>query len=115
VGEPKANTNCVLCLCTFPNAEEANTLGRKMVEEKRAACVNLLTGVHSIYRWQGAVEEGGEVLAIFKTTAEAVDSLQQRLLELHSYEVPEFVVLPISSGSKPYLDWIRGALSNSEA
>lgn len=76
------------------------------VEERLAACVNRLSGVHSTYRWQDRVAEEPEVLLVIKTTHERFDALRDRLLELHPYDVPELVALDISGGHVPYLEWI---------
>ena len=73
---------------TAPSAEEAERIGRTLVEERLAACVNLLGGIHSIYRWQGAVEEADEVAMIAKTTATRFAALDRRVRELHGYDVP---------------------------
>jgi periplasmic divalent cation tolerance protein len=99
-----------LVLVTAGSREEAERIARAVVEERLAACVNLLGGVRSIYRWQGAVETADEVLLLIKTRSDAIDSLRERVMELHSYEVPEFVVLEIAGGSDAYLAWIRASV-----
>lgn len=91
---------------TAPDAAVARTLARALVEEKCAACVNLVPGVESIYRWQGAVEEASEVLLIAKTTAGRVPDLVRRLRELHPYEVPECVVLEPRDVEPKYKAWL---------
>jgi periplasmic divalent cation tolerance protein len=93
---------------TFPSEEEAKRIGRTLVEERLAACVNILGACHSIYRWQGEIEETGEVAAIFKTRAAAAEALIARLAALHSYDVPAAVAWPIGAGQKAYLDWVEG-------
>ncbi|HEV7404528.1 MAG TPA: divalent-cation tolerance protein CutA [Chthoniobacteraceae bacterium] len=93
-------------LSTFPSIEEARTVCRRLVEERLAACANLLPAVESIYRWQGVVETATETMAILKTTAEGFAKLEARLRELHSYEVPEIVALPVHGGSEAYLRWV---------
>ena len=75
-----------------------------------AACVNRVPGVTSVYRWQGAIEESAEVLLIIKTSSVKLTALEAALRELHSYEVPEFVVLQVADGSRPYLDWLFAAV-----
>ena len=86
---------------------DAQKIARALVEERLAACVNVVPGVMSVYRWQGAVEQQTELLLVIKTTSERVDALKARILELHPYELPEVVVLPIRGGHGAYLAWIE--------
>ncbi|MBL8955538.1 MAG: divalent-cation tolerance protein CutA [Myxococcaceae bacterium] len=97
---------CVV-LITAPSQEKATELAHALVNEKLAACVNLVPGVRSIYRWEGAVEDAQEVLMLAKTTTDRFDALHQRVLALHPYQVPEVVRLDIAAGHLPYLDWVR--------
>lgn len=83
-------------------------MARRLVEERLVACVNLVAGVASIYRWQDEIQEEQEVLLVIKTVAEKVDPLQRRLLQLHTYEVPEFIVLDVEEGSEGYFEWLAG-------
>ncbi|MBA3818635.1 MAG: divalent-cation tolerance protein CutA [Deltaproteobacteria bacterium] len=99
-----------LVLCTLPDPAQAAALGRTLVEEQLAACVNLVPAIRSIYRWQGAVTEDAETLAIIKTTAAGYDALARRILELHPYEVPEIIAVALTDGHAPYLAWLAGAL-----
>lgn len=85
---------------------EALKIARSIVGEKLAACVNVVDGVHSIYWWKGAVEESGETLLIIKTRAEKFRKLVERIKELHSYDVPEIIALPIVVGNGDYLNWV---------
>jgi periplasmic divalent cation tolerance protein len=97
-----------LCVyMTAASAAEATRIGRALVEERLAACVNVLGGMHSIYRWQGAVEEADEVAMIAKTTVGRFAALERRARELHGYDVPCVVAWPHSRGNGPFLDWIR--------
>lgn len=96
-----------IVLVTAPTIEEAAPLGRRLVEEQLAACVNLVPGLRSIYRWQDHVQDDTEVLLIIKTSASACDRLIRRVLELHSYDTPEALVLPVLGGADAYLDWLR--------
>ena len=96
----------VVVLSTFPTPEKASEIARVLVDEQLAACVNLVPAVRSIYRWQGAVQDEPETLAIIKTTRAGYDALAKRLLDLHPYEVPEVLELPIASGHAAYLDWV---------
>jgi uncharacterized protein involved in tolerance to divalent cations/8-oxo-dGTP pyrophosphatase MutT (NUDIX family) len=91
---------------TAGSAAEADHLAHALVEEGLAACVNRLSAVHSVYRWQGKVEQSGEELLIIKTTKTLYAALEKRVRELHSYEIPEIIALPIVAGSEPYLNWL---------
>ena len=95
----------------FANAEEADRIGRQLVEERLAACVNILPGVRSVYRWKGAVESANEVAAIFKTTDRRADALITKIAGLHSYEVPCIVTWPIDKILAPYADWVEDSIS----
>lgn len=99
-----------IVLSTAGSPEEAARISRELVERRLAACVNRLPGATSVYRWQGAIEEASEVLLVVKTSAEKLEQLKAVLHELHSYEVPEFLVLEVSSGSQAYLDWLQAAV-----
>jgi periplasmic divalent cation tolerance protein len=94
----------------FANAEEAERIGRAMVEERLAACVNLLGQVRSIYRWKGAVETSEEVAAIFKTTDERAGLLITRIAALHSYDVPCIAAWPIDKILGGYADWVEDSV-----
>jgi len=99
-------TEYITVFITAPNEEEASKISRTIVEERLAACVNIIRSVRSIYRWQGRVEDESEVLMVVKTKRTLFDRLQKRVKELHSYEVPEIIGLPVVEGSKDYLDWL---------
>ncbi|MDT8342367.1 MAG: divalent-cation tolerance protein CutA [Longimicrobiales bacterium] len=103
-----------LVLVTAPGPE-ARLLARRVVEERLAACANLIPGVESVYRWQGGVEEAAETLLVLKTTAARVEALRARVRALHSYDVPEFLVLPVEGGLEPYLAWVRASVAEGEA
>lgn len=98
----------LILLTTFPDAEKARQIGTIWVESQLAACVNLLPGVESIYRWQGKTESSAEVLAVVKTTRGRLGELEASLRELHPYELPECLVLSPEGGSAEYLAWVRG-------
>ena len=91
----------------FADGAEAERIGRQMVEEQLAACVNILGQCRSFYRWEGAVEAAEEVAAIFKTTAAAAESLLARVSELHSYDVPAVAVWPIENAPLSYASWVE--------
>ena len=99
-------TEYIIVFITAKNEEEAAGIGHTIVEEKIAACVNIIRSVRSIYRWQGRVEDEQEVLMIVKTKSPLFERLQKRVKELHSYAVPEIIGLPVVEGSKEYLNWL---------
>ena len=96
----------VIVLTTLPSDFDSRAFGRTLVDERLAACVNLLPAMESVYRWEGRVEEDTERQVIIKTSRERVVALWDRIRELHPYETPEFVVLSIQDGSDAYLRWI---------
>ena len=91
----------------FADADEAERIGRAVVDDRLAACVNLLGPIRSIYRWNGAVESADEAAAIFKTSEAQVDALMTRIADLHSYDVPCIVAWPIERALGSYGDWIE--------
>lgn len=97
----------LLCYCSCPDAASAQAIAEALVGERLAACVNRLPAVHSTYRWLGAVTCDSEELLLIKTTAARFDALKTRLLELHPYELPELVAVPVQRGHEAYLDWVR--------
>ncbi|WP_420126264.1 divalent-cation tolerance protein CutA [Longimicrobium sp.] len=97
----------VLALSTAPDAEQAERIARALVEERLIACANLVPGVTSIYRWEGAVQAEAEVLMVMKTRHALVPRLKERLPRLHPYEVPELVVTAVVDGLDPYRRWVR--------
>ena len=102
-----------LILCTFPDADQARAIGTTLIEEQLAACVNLIPGVESIYRWQGAMETSAEVLAIFKTTLSAYPAFETRLRALHPYEVPEIIALDPDQVATDYARWVMDSVISS--
>lgn len=96
-------------LVTAPDAEVGARIGRVLVEEGLAACANLVPGIRSIYRWEGAVHDDAEVLLILKTRAALSAALAARVRALHPYQLPEVLALLVAGGSEPYLDWVRSA------
>lgn len=95
---------------TFPSGDKAAEVGRVLVEEQLAACVNIVPAIRSIYRWQGAVQEDAEVLAIIKTARHQFDAMTNRLTKLHPYELPEVIAMPLATGYGPYLAWVVGSV-----
>lgn len=99
-------TNARLVFVTAPDAEAAARLGRQLVDERLAACANILPLIRSIYRWQGAVHDEPEALLLLKTREDRVAALQARVGELHPYENPEALAVPVESGPANYLGWL---------
>jgi len=96
----------LLVLTNCPDEAVANAIALAVVEEKLAACVNILPRVQSVYRWQGTVESASEIPLLIKTTAAAYPALEQQIAELHPYAVPEIIALPIRHGLPAYLNWL---------
>ncbi len=95
-----------LVLVTVPSRADGERIGRALVEERLAACVNVVPGLRSVYRWQGAVEAADEALLLIKTTAAAVEALAARVRSLHPYTLPEVIALPVAAGLTAYLAWV---------
>jgi periplasmic divalent cation tolerance protein len=96
-----------LCFCTCPDLESAQRIADSLVEERLAACVSVLPGLRSVYRWQGAIQRADEVLLLVKTTRERVEPLTARVASLHPYELPEVVAVEVAGGLAAYLDWVE--------
>jgi periplasmic divalent cation tolerance protein len=96
-----------VALVTVPDDATAERLGRILVEERLAACANIVPGVRSIYRWQGEVQNDAEVLVVLKTTDTRGEELSRRVAQLHPYEVPEVLLLEVGGGHTPYIEWVR--------
>jgi len=96
----------LVVFCTFPDMETAGKAVRELVEQRLAACGNILKEVHSVYRWRGEVESSEEVLAILKLDSTRYGELETKLRSLHPYEVPEIIAFPISKGLPEYLRWV---------
>jgi periplasmic divalent cation tolerance protein len=92
--------------CTFPDVETARRIARGAVEQRYAACANLLPALQSIYRWRGMIEQADETLVVYKTSAARYTDLEAFLLRSHPYEVPEIIALPLSAGSAAYIQWV---------
>jgi periplasmic divalent cation tolerance protein len=103
--------DALVVLSTFPSLERATAAADALVGERLAACVNLVPGLTSIYRWQGAIQRDAEVLAIIKTTRAGYAALAARLAALHPYEVPELLALDVTTGAAPYLAWLAAQVA----
>ncbi len=97
----------IIVFITAPNEDEAAGIARSLVEARLAACVNIVKNIRSIYAWQGNIEDASETLMIAKTQNTLFDALSAKVRELHSYDVPEIIALPIVDGSEDYLKWLR--------
>lgn len=100
-----------LVLVTAPDPDTAARIARTLVEERLAACGNVIPGLRSIYRWKGAIEDSAEALLLLKTRSEVYERLQARVVELHPYECPEVIRLDVAGGLPAYLDWISKSAS----
>ena len=105
------DASTVVVLTTLPDETSASGLAARLVEERLIACANVVAGVTSVYRWDGEVKRDPEVLVVAKTTAQAASTVQARIAELHPYEVPEVLVLPVHGGYRPYLEWVAAEVS----
>jgi len=97
----------IVVFITAGSKEEADRIGRTLVEEKLAACTNTVSPIHSVFTWKGKMYEEGEALLIVKSVKHKLDELIYRVKKLHSYEVPEIIALPVVGGSREYLTWVE--------
>ena len=104
-------TEMLLVFSTFASEEDAARVVRALLEERLAACANLLPGARSLYRWKGGVADEREVVAILKTCVRDWPALLSRLHELHPFEIPECVAVPVAAGAPKYLEWLEAALA----
>ena len=98
--------NPLLVLVTVPSHSEGERIGRKLVETKLAACVNIIPHLYSIFFWQGKIVEEGEFLMLIKTMPDRMEELIKKIKKIHSYDVPEIIALPVVSGSSDYIKWV---------
>jgi periplasmic divalent cation tolerance protein len=103
----------VIALTTWPVGHDVDAFATTLVSEGLAACVNVLPGMRSVYRWKGAVERAEEAQILLKTTAARIEDLERRIRELHPYDVPEFLVVPIVAGSEAYLNWVADSTKDA--
>lgn len=101
-----------LAITTTADRQQAERLARELLERRLAACVNIVPGVYSIYRWQGAISTGDEQLLLIKTRVELIPPLKAALAACHAYDCPELIVFEIVDGAAPYLDWLAHSLGD---
>ncbi len=104
-------SNPVVVFCSVGRPEDAERIAQALVEKRLAACVNVVPGVLSLYRWEGKVQRDVERLLIIKTTRERFNDLHEALLKVHPYELPELLVLPVVGGHVPYMEWVIESVS----
>ncbi|HXG27828.1 MAG TPA: divalent-cation tolerance protein CutA [Nevskiales bacterium] len=102
-----SSTDIRLLYCTCPDADTAQRIARALVEQRLAACVNIIPGLRSIYRWKGEVQDDAECLLLIKTRDLQVPAVTDAVRSLHPYELPEVIAVPVVAGLAPYLDWVR--------
>ncbi len=100
-------TDAIVVFCTCPSEAEALQIARVLLERRLVACVNILPQMRSVYRWEGKVETASEHLLLIKTVSSRFEELRSAIVDLHSYDVPEVLALPVSDGTEKYLAWIR--------
>tara|TARA_B100000029_G_scaffold504655_1_gene583885 strand:+ start:585 stop:911 length:327 start_codon:yes stop_codon:yes gene_type:complete len=100
------NTKSILVFCTFPDSTSVKSMAESLVNEKLAACVNIIPHVQSIFRWQGKVDNANENVLVIKTKDSLYSELEKRIQELHPYELPEIISVSIDNGLPEYLDWV---------
>ena len=110
-----ADDTVMTVLMTAPDRETGRSVAARLVEERLAACGNVLEGVTSVFWWEGAVQDEPEVLVILKTTRAHADRLTERIREVHPYDVPEVLALPVERGLQEYMDWVRDETGPTEA
>jgi len=108
-------TDKIVVLSSCASAKEANRIAKELVEKRLAACVNVLSGARSVYRWKNKVEKSQELLLMIKTSRALFDSVRTQIEKLHSYEVPEIIALPVVDGAELYLDWLDRELNKEPA
>jgi periplasmic divalent cation tolerance protein len=105
---PPVATDMLIVLCTFPDQDTARSISKEIISENLAACVNLVPGVESIYRWEGKIKQAAEVLGIFKVAVNGFKNLKNSLLEKHPYDTPEIIGIAPDQVSEGYLKWVAG-------
>ena len=102
------NTNEIqIVFCTVPDSDSGHRIAARLVQDGLAACVNLITGIESVYRWKGQLEKASEVLLMIKSRSADYTEVEAAISALHPYELPEIIAVPVSSGLPGYLDWVN--------
>ena len=107
-----SNASCQLILCTCPTSAIAEQLASLLIDQRLAACINIVPGLTSIYRWQGKVEKDTEVLLLIKTTQDRYAAVANAIQQHHPYELPEIIAVTVDEGSPDYLRWITSSMEN---
>ena len=107
-------TDKIVVLSTCDSEEQAKRIARHLVEQRLAACVNILPGARSIYRWKDQIEDTSELVLVIKSRRDLFDALRVELEKMHSYEVPEIIALPVVEGAANYLNWLQANLAGEE-
>jgi periplasmic divalent cation tolerance protein len=102
-----------IVLCTVPDRDSAEEMANILIADNLAACVNILPGITSVYRWEDKIEQGNELLLVIKTARTAYKALQAKIVDLHPYELPEIIAVPIEDGLPAYLNWLTQSLETS--
>ena len=102
-----------LALCTVPDRETADAIATALVNGRLAACVNIIPGLTSVYRWEGKTETAAELLLLIKTSGNNWQALEKTIVGMHPYELPEIITVPLAGGLPAYLDWVAGAMDNA--
>ena len=105
--KPPPNESIVLLFCTCPDADVAQRIAHALVGERLAACVNIVPGLRSVYRWKGKIQDDAECQLLIKTRESHIGAVTESIHRLHPYELPEVIAVPVVAGLAPYLDWIR--------
>ena len=111
----RENGDVVIVYATFPSVESARVAAQRLVEQRLAACVNILTGMVAVYAWEGTLHQDEEVVALIKTRRALSEAVVRAVCERHPYDNPAALVIEVSGGAKPYLDWLASATSQSWA
>lgn len=107
----KEDIACIVILITTPTGEEAHKIATELLNRRKAACVNIIPGVSSLFRWQDALDSASEHLLIVKSKASLLDEIVTLVTQIHSYDVPEIIALPIAGGNPAYIEWIGTAVA----
>lgn len=102
-----------IVLCTVPDRDSAEEMANILIADNLAACVNILPGITSVYRWEDKIEQGNELLLVIKTARKTYKALQAKIVDLHPYELPEIIAVPIEDGLPAYLNWLTQSLETS--